>query len=91
MGNQIFKMDNVRKTINYLKKNGISHAYYAARERIEEERRADYYYLAPSQEKLTRQRQETGNFPYLFSIVAPAYETEEVHIQEMIASVRAQS
>ena len=55
MGNRILKMDNVRKTINYLKKNGISHAYYAAKERLEEEKRADYYYMAPSAETLTRQ------------------------------------
>ena len=52
VGNRILKMDNVRKTINYLKKNGISHAYYAAKERVQEERTADYCYMAPSQEKL---------------------------------------
>lgn len=91
MGNRILKMENVRKTINYLKKNGISHAYYAAKERVQEERISDYCYIAPSQEKLTRQRQETENYPYLFSIVTPAYETEEIYMREMIASVRAQS
>ncbi len=91
MGNRILKMDNVRKTINYLKKNGISHAYYAAKERLEEERRADYYYMAPSEETLTRQRRETEDCPYLFSIVTPAYETDESYLREMIASVRAQS
>lgn len=91
MGNRILKMDNLRKTINYLKKNGISHAYYAARERVEEERKADYYYMAPSEEKLTRQRRETEDYPYLFSIVTPAYETDESYMREMIASVRAQS
>ena len=91
MGNRILKMDNVRKTINYLKKNGISHAYYAARERVQEERTADYCYMAPSREKLTRQRRETEDYPYLFSIVTPAYETEESYMRELIASVCAQS
>ena len=91
MGNRILKMDNVRKTINYLKKNGISHAYYAAKERLEEEKRADYYYMAPSAETLTRQRRETEDYPYLFSIVTPAYETEESYLREMLASVRDQS
>lgn len=91
MGNRIWKMDNVRKTINYLKKNGISHAYYAAKERVEEERTADYCYIAPTAEKLIRQRREMENNPCLFSIVTPAYETEEMHLREMIASVRAQS
>lgn len=91
MGNRILKMDNVRKTINYLKKNGISHAYYAAKERVQEERTADYCYMAPSQEKLIKQRRQTEEYPYLFSIVTPAYETEEAYMREMIASVRAQS
>lgn len=84
-------MDNVRKTINYLKKNGIRHAYYAARERVREERAANYCYMAPSEEELAKQRRETENYPYLFSIVTPAYETEEKYVREMIASVRTQS
>ncbi len=91
MGNRILKMDNVRKTINYLKKNGISQAYYAAKERVEEERTATYYYKVPSEEKLAAQRQETEDYPYLFSIVTPAYETDDLYMREMISSVRAQS
>lgn len=91
MGDRILKLDNVRKTVNYLKKNGIRHAYYAARERVREERAANYCYRAPSEEELAKQRRETENYPYLFSIVTPAYETEEKYVREMIASVRAQS
>ena len=92
MGNRILRLDNVKKTVNYLKKNGVSHTFYAAVERMQEERRLrTYCYQAPAAEELARQRQETAAYPYLFSIVVPAYETRETHLREMIASVLAQS
>lgn len=91
MGNRIFKWNNLNKTIRYLKKNGIRHAYYAARERIEEERKEAYCYRPPSEEALDRQRRETADLPYLFSIVVPVYETREEFLRAMIDSVRRQS
>ena len=90
MGN-IFKLSNVRKTVNYLKKNGITQAYYAAMERMEEEKRDDYFYQEPAKETLAVQRQESIDYPYVFSIVVPAYETGEEFLRAMIASVRNQS
>ena len=89
MGNRILRLDNVRKTVNYLKKNGLSNTFYAAAERMQKE--PDYRYLSPDAETLARQRQETEDYPYLFSIVTPAYETKEAHLREMIGSVQAQS
>ena len=91
MGNRILRIDNVRKTVNYLKKNGLAGTFYAAAERVQEERKADYRYLLPDAHTLARQRQETADYPYLFSIVVPAYETKEPYLREMIASVQAQS
>ncbi|MDE5716386.1 MAG: glycosyltransferase [Lachnospiraceae bacterium] len=91
MGNRILRIDNVRKTVNYLKKNGLAGTFYAAAERVQEEKKADYRYRAPDAETLERQRQETADYPYLFSIVTPAYETKEAHLREMLASVQAQS
>lgn len=91
MGNRILRIDNVRKTVNYLKKNGLAGTFYAAVERVQEEKKADYHYLPPDSAALAKQRQETVNYPYLFSIVTPAYETKETHLREMIASVQAQS
>lgn len=88
---RIIKMSNVKKTVNYLKKNGITHAYYAARERMEEERKDNYIYREPAEEVLAAQRKETADYPYLISIVVPAYETKEEFLREMIASVRRQS
>jgi glycosyltransferase involved in cell wall biosynthesis len=88
---RILKLNNVKKTINYLKKNGISHTYYAAKERMEEEKKDIYVYREPAEEELLRQRQESARYPYLFSIVVPAYETKEEFLREMIASVQRQS
>lgn len=91
MGNRILRLDNVRKTVNYLKKNGLAGTFYAAAERVREEKKADYRYLAPDAETLEKQRQETADASCLFSIVVPAYETKETYLREMIASVQAQS
>ena len=41
MGNRILKISNVKKTIHYLQKNGLRHAFYAAKERIEEEKKTE--------------------------------------------------
>lgn len=89
--NRILRIDNVRKTVNYLKKNGLAGTFYAAAERVQEEKKSDYRYQDPDAGTLEQQRRETADYPYLFSIVTPAYETKEVHLREMIASVRAQS
>lgn len=91
MGNGILKVNNLIKTIRYVKKNGVRHAYYAAKERIEEQRRDDYYYKEPSAEELENQRRESTDYPYRFSIVVPAYETEERFLRKMIDSVCRQS
>lgn len=88
---KILRLSNVRKTVNYVKKNGISHAWYAARERVEEERKDTYVYRKPTEDTLRAQWKETADYPYLFSIVVPAYETKEEYLREMIDSVRGQS
>ena len=91
MGNKILKVNNFIKTIRYFKKNGIRYTYYAAKERLEEERKADYYYREPSEETLAKQQEESSAYPYLFSIVVPAYETDEAFLRGMIESVYRQS
>lgn len=92
MGNRILRLDNVRKTVNYLKKNGLTHTFYAAAERMQEERlAADYRYCPPGEKELDEQRQKAQDLPYRFSIVTPAYETSETYLREMISSVQAQS
>ena len=91
MNNRIFKINNFIKTIRFVKKNGVRRACYAAKERIEEERKSDYYYKEPSEETLKRQREESAAFSDLFSIVVPAYESDEKFLTEMLNSVCRQS
>lgn len=91
MGNKLFKRSNLIKTIRYLKKNGIRHTYYAAKERMEEERKSDYCYKEPSEEILLAQRRESENYSCVISIVVPTYETQELFLREMIDSVMRQS
>lgn len=91
MGYGILKINNLIKTIRYLKKNGIRHTYYAAKERIEEERNSEYYYREPTEETLDAQRVESATYSTLFSIVVPAYNTDGQFLREMIESVRRQS
>ena len=40
---KIVKISNLKKTVRYLKKNGLRQAYYAMKERIEAEKEEDYY------------------------------------------------
>lgn len=91
MSNRLIKRNNLIKTIRYLKKNGVFHTYYAAKERMEEERKSDYCYKEPSEEILAAQQKESADYSCVISIVVPAYETEEQFLKEMIDSVRRQS
>lgn len=91
MGSHIISANNIRKTFNYLRKNGVKYAYFAARERIEDEKKPDYIYEKPDEKRLAAQREDWKRFPYRFSIVVPAYETKEEYLRKMIASVRGQS
>ncbi|MGN1180658.1 MAG: glycosyltransferase [Suilimivivens sp.] len=88
---KILKAGNIRKTIHYLKKNGFKQAYYAAKERIYEERAEDYTYTAPTEEELTRQRADGKNFRIKFSILVPLYETKEEYLKDMVDSVLNQT
>ena len=91
MGNRIIKISNFRKTIHYLQKNGVKRAFYAAKERIAEERKAEYIYMEPTREVLTAQREEAKLFSYRLSLVVPAYETKAEFLRELIESVLRQS
>ncbi len=91
MGNAILKISNLRKTYYYLKKNGLKSAYYAALERMIREKKEEYRYEAPKQDTLEQQRKASESYPYTFSILVPAYETNPVYLREMIDSLCQQS
>lgn len=88
---KILKAGNLKKTIRYLKRNGLRQAFFAARERICSEKADDYVYRAPSEEELLRQMADGRKFSVKFSILVPAYETEEDYLRAMVDSVLNQS
>lgn len=88
---KVIKISNLKKTYYYLKKNGLKNAYYAAKERLEQEKNIDYHYIKPSEEELQSQRIKSKNYVYQFSILVPAYETNPLYLREMIDSVLNQT
>lgn len=88
---RIFRISNFKKTIRYLKKNGIRQAYYAARERMQKEQREHYTYIEPPREELDEQRERGKGFSCRFSILVPLYETKETYLREMVDSVLSQT
>lgn len=86
---------NLKKTIYYLKRNGLRETWYAARERLTA---ADTYtYEPPTEEVLARQRQQAlswekeGEPLPTFSLAVPAYRTDPDYLKALIMSVCAQS
>ena len=81
---------NIKKTIYYLKRNGLRDTCLAALERLRE--KEDYRYEEPSVQLLESQRKEVcGKEALLFSIVVPTYNTKKEYLTAMIESVLAQS
>ena len=86
----------VRKTIAYAKRNGSRAAFFAALERLNDNRRDKYKYIPLSEAVLKEQRQEykllaESDNLVRFSIVVPLYNTPEKYLREMIESVVSQT
>lgn len=82
---------NIKKTINYSRKNGYREAVVAAWERVTAKYYADYDYHAPDQNTLERQRADQDVSNLMFSILVPAYETQSVHMSALIESCIGQT
>lgn len=74
-----------------MKRNGIKKAVGMAYERLTAHYDAGYFYEAPDEEELSRQRAHVFEKMPLISIVVPAYETKEEFLSALIDSVTAQS
>ncbi len=83
--------DNFRKTVYYLKKNGVKNTILAAAERLQKKVYDQYTYVAPSGEELEMQRQHKWNTTLMFSIVVPLYHTPEKYFRELVESVLSQT
>lgn len=84
-------IQNIRKTINYSRKNGYAEAFCAAWERVTAKYYADYTYHIPDQETLERQRNDKSVGDLKFSILVPAYETQTVYMNALIESCIGQT
>ena len=87
----IIKISNLKKTLRYLKKNGIRSAYYAMKERVQSVREETYTYVAPEELCLKKQIEEGKKFSIRFSILVPAFETKKEYLRDMVDSVLAQT
>lgn len=88
---KIVKASNLKKTLRYIKKNGIRKAYYAMKERVQTEIADDYTYESLEEFDLRAQMEDGKRFPIRFSILVPAFETREEHLRAMIDSVLCQT
>lgn len=82
---------NIVKTLNYIKRNGIIKGYYAVRERLEAQKEPPYIFTPIKEEERLNQLSASLAYDVTFSILVPAYETDEVYMRELIDSVRAQT
>lgn len=88
---KIVKVSNLKKTLRYIKKNGIRKAYYAMKERVQTEIADDYAYEVLKDFDLREQIEDGKRFTTRFSILVPTFETREDYLRAMIDSVLSQT
>ncbi|MBO5283136.1 MAG: glycosyltransferase, partial [Lachnospiraceae bacterium] len=82
-------INNIRKTVSYLKRNGLKETLVTVKERLKPQRQEPY--TAVSGQQLEEQKARIWQEPVTFSILVPAYHTPERYFREMIESVRSQT
>lgn len=89
----ILNSANLKKTIYYLRRNGLGRTVNAVRERMDPRCRVPYQWEPISGEERERQRKcaAEGFSHVCFSIVVPTYRTPEKYLREMISSVIKQT
>ncbi len=90
MGN-ILKISNVKKTLYYMRKNGIRQTYYAAKERTAREIRDSYVYQPPSEQTLASQRRNSAAMTGKISLAVPVFDPDPLCFRAMLESVICQS
>ena len=83
--------NSVAKVMRYLKKNGLGNTVYALVERVFFAYHKNYTYQEIPKEILECQKNTKFKTDILVSIVVPTYETNEIHLREMIESVLCQT
>lgn len=84
---------NLKKTLYYLKRNGLRRTLSAAAERLGGGQLTEYRWTPMPESELQRQRErsEESFSKLVFSILVPTYRTPEKFLREMIESVRNQT
>lgn len=82
---------NIKKTINYSRKNGYVETFFAAWERLTAKYYAGYSYQEPDGNTLEKQRADKSVADLKFSILVPAYETQPVYMTALIDSCIVQT
>lgn len=84
-------INNIRKTVSYLKRNGLKETLVTVKERLMPQKQEPYTYAAVSEQQLEEQKARIWQKPVTFSILVPAYHTPERYYREMMESVRSQT
>lgn len=84
---------NLKKSIYYLKRNGLRKTVNAVRERLDRSGEPPYCRLPLSEEEREKQKDHarSGFSNVCFSIVVPVYHTPETYLRQMITSVIEQT
>ena len=84
---------NLKKTIYYMKRNGIRRTWYAVLERLEERKLSPYVWMPPTDAELQAQRVrwEREGLSATFSVIVPAYRTKTEYLMELVESLRGQT
>lgn len=82
---------NIKKTINYSRKNGYCETFLAAWERVTAKYYKDYAYRQPKEAQLAGQRNDKSITDIRFSILVPAFETQTVYLTALISSCLVQT
>lgn len=83
--------DNLRKTVYYLKKNGLKNTILAATERLQKKEYDAYTYESLPQSLLDEQSKRCWKEQVVFSIVVPLYHTPAGYFKELVESVLNQT
>ena len=89
----VFNSSNLKKTIYYLRRNGLGKTVDAMRERLNRSGESPYHWSPLSEEERKRQKEhvQAGLSNVCFSIVVPTYHTPEPYLRDMITSVIRQT
>lgn len=83
--------NNIVKTLNYIKKNGLTETCYAVRERLEERKLPPYVFREINSEERLEEVEKSLGLHTRISVLVPAYETKPEYLKALLDCFRAQT